>query len=171
MWSFRVVSLLLSWRVGFQRISNLSRSFSSFSLGKSLSTRSSLSRPTKLPSRGRTLPTRETLPTTQSKTPGCKYEKRTVQNWITGFYLLQLIKLFLKQMSGASDLNNRFKMISINNRTTSTKWLPLNKGYFFLSRRTVHTLWSFSNDDDDCSDNITFKCQSYQTLSRLFQLA
>ena len=171
MWSFRVVSLLLSWRVGFQRISNLSRSFSSFSLGKSLSTRSSLPRPTKLPSRGRTLPTRETLPTTQSKTPGCKYEKRTVQNWITGFYLLQLIKYFLKQMSGASDLNNRFKMISINNRTTSTKWLPLNKGYFFLSRRTVHTLWSFSNDDDDCSDNITFKCQSYQTLSRLFQLA
>lgn len=139
MWSFRVVSLLLSWMVGFQRISNLSRSFSSFSLEKSLSTRSSLSRPTKLPSRGRTLPTRETLPTTQSKTPGCKYEKRTVQNWITGFYLLQLIKFFLKQMSGASDLNNRFKMISINNRTTSPKWLPLNKGYFFLSRRqSIH---------------------------------
>lgn len=42
-------------------------------------------------------------------------------------------------MSGASDLNNRFKMISINNRTTSPKWLPLNKGYFFLSRRqSIH---------------------------------
>ena len=67
-------------------------------------------------------------------------------------------------MSGASDLNNRFKMISINNRTTSTKWLPLNKGYFFLSRRTVHTLWSFSiNDDDDCSD-ITVKLSNFVAL-------
>lgn len=50
------------------------------------------------------------------------------------------LKIFLKQRSGASELNNGFKMICINNRAPSTKWLPLNKGYFFLSRRTVHTL-------------------------------
>lgn len=49
--------------------------------------------------------------------------------WLVFTYHSQL-KVFLKQRSGASDLNNGFKMMSINNRTTSTNGYLLTRATF-----------------------------------------